>query len=191
MKFNWLCVQKDALSIIQLVLSTLRLPLYHKTVIFSYFPVLKFQHWDFATLLLHGTGSHVCTSNLRFQCFKINSRWDQDGGTNFLFLKKYLTCQPFTSLTAWPLKMRPICCPETSVKDYHSTLRSIPEDSRSTHSFVSSTGHCNSQMVDVNSVVYFYLNTSFDHGCLKSKWEFSSSIFNFGEEHPEYCCSSI
>jgi hypothetical protein len=28
-------------------------------------------------------------------------------------------------------KMRPIHCPETSVKDYHSTLRYTPEESRS------------------------------------------------------------
>jgi hypothetical protein len=30
-----------------------------------------------------------------------------------------------------PLKMGPICCPETSVKDYHSTLRYTPEGRRS------------------------------------------------------------
>jgi hypothetical protein len=29
-----------------------------------------------------------------------------------------------------PNKMGPIHCPETSVKDYHSTLRSIPEEGR-------------------------------------------------------------
>jgi hypothetical protein len=33
--------------------------------------------------------------------------------------------------TSWPLKMRPIRCPETSVKYYHSTLRNIPEERRS------------------------------------------------------------
>jgi hypothetical protein len=30
-----------------------------------------------------------------------------------------------------PLKVGPIRCPETSVKDYHSTLRNIPEDPKS------------------------------------------------------------
>ena len=30
-----------------------------------------------------------------------------------------------------PLKMGPIRCPETSVKDYHSTLRNIPKERRS------------------------------------------------------------
>jgi hypothetical protein len=30
---------------------------------------------------------------------------------------------------SWPLKMGPICCPETSVENYHSTLRNIPEES--------------------------------------------------------------
>jgi hypothetical protein len=33
--------------------------------------------------------------------------------------------------TSWALKMEPIRCPETSVKDYHSTLRYTPEDCRS------------------------------------------------------------
>jgi hypothetical protein len=35
------------------------------------------------------------------------------------------------SCTSWPLKMGPIYCPETSVKDYHSTLRNTPEERRS------------------------------------------------------------
>jgi hypothetical protein len=34
-------------------------------------------------------------------------------------------------LTSWPLKMGPICCPETSVQNYHSTVRNIPEERRS------------------------------------------------------------
>jgi hypothetical protein len=34
-------------------------------------------------------------------------------------------------ITSWPLKMGPIRCPETSVKDYHSTLRNTPEEHRS------------------------------------------------------------
>jgi hypothetical protein len=36
-----------------------------------------------------------------------------------------------SSWTSWPLRMGPICCPETSVKSYHSTLRNIPEEHRS------------------------------------------------------------
>jgi hypothetical protein len=36
-----------------------------------------------------------------------------------------------TSKTSWPLKMGPIGTPETSVKDYHSTLPNIPEQCRS------------------------------------------------------------
>jgi hypothetical protein len=32
---------------------------------------------------------------------------------------------------SWPLKMGPICCLETSVKDYHWTLRNIREERRS------------------------------------------------------------
>jgi hypothetical protein len=37
----------------------------------------------------------------------------------------------FYSWISWPLKMGPIGCHETSVKDYHSTLRNIPEEHRS------------------------------------------------------------
>jgi hypothetical protein len=36
----------------------------------------------------------------------------------------------YSSWTSWSLKMGPIRCPETSVKDYHSTLRNIPEECR-------------------------------------------------------------
>jgi len=32
---------------------------------------------------------------------------------------------------SWPLKMGPIGCPETSVRNYHYTLRNIPEERRS------------------------------------------------------------
>jgi hypothetical protein len=33
--------------------------------------------------------------------------------------------------TFWTLKMRPICCPETSVKNYHWALCNAPEERRS------------------------------------------------------------
>jgi hypothetical protein len=36
-----------------------------------------------------------------------------------------------SSWTSWPLKVGPICCPETSVKGYYSTLNNIPEEGRS------------------------------------------------------------
>ena len=42
------------------------------------------------------------------------------------------TSQCHSSWTAWPLKMGSICCPETSVTNYQSTLRNIPEE-RSSH----------------------------------------------------------
>jgi hypothetical protein len=35
---------------------------------------------------------------------------------------------PLSSLASWPLKKGPIRCPETLVKDYHSTLRNTPEE---------------------------------------------------------------
>jgi len=34
-------------------------------------------------------------------------------------------------LDAWPLKMGTIVCPETSVRNYHCSLRNSPEDSNS------------------------------------------------------------
>jgi hypothetical protein len=37
----------------------------------------------------------------------------------------------YSSWTSWPLKMGPISCPETSVNEYHSTLRYTPEERRS------------------------------------------------------------
>jgi hypothetical protein len=39
------------------------------------------------------------------------------------------------SWTFWPFKMGPIGCPETSVKNYHSTLRYIPEERRSQRAY--------------------------------------------------------
>jgi hypothetical protein len=41
--------------------------------------------------------------------------------------------------TSWPLKMEQILCPETSVNDYHSTLRYIPEERRSQNTALSIT----------------------------------------------------
>jgi hypothetical protein len=37
----------------------------------------------------------------------------------------------FPTLDSWPLKMGPIRCPETSVNNYHTTPRNIPEERRS------------------------------------------------------------
>jgi hypothetical protein len=37
----------------------------------------------------------------------------------------------YCAWTSWPLKMEPIRCPETSVKDYHSTPRYTPEERKS------------------------------------------------------------
>ena len=43
------------------------------------------------------------------------------------------TCRPHLqgSWTSWPLKMGPIGCHETSVQNYHSALRNIPDECRS------------------------------------------------------------
>jgi hypothetical protein len=45
----------------------------------------------------------------------------------------------YSSWTFWPLKMGPIRCPETSVKNYHSTLRNTPEERKSQSWLVSSS----------------------------------------------------
>ena len=46
------------------------------------------------------------------------------------------------SKKTWPLNMGPIRYPETSVKDYHSTLRNTPEECRSQHhTFVINNRH--------------------------------------------------
>ena len=34
------------------------------------------------------------------------------------------------NVISWPLKMGPIGCPEMSVRNYHDTLRNIPEEGR-------------------------------------------------------------
>jgi len=34
------------------------------------------------------------------------------------------------TLDSWPSKMEPIRCPETSVRNYHYTLRNLPEERR-------------------------------------------------------------
>jgi hypothetical protein len=50
----------------------------------------------------------------------------------------FLTRNPRTWTTSWRFKMGPIGCPETSVQNYHSTLRNIAQESRAhLHSAVS------------------------------------------------------
>jgi hypothetical protein len=41
------------------------------------------------------------------------------------------TYRSYLQGTSWPLNMGPIGCPETSVQNYHSTLRNIAEERRS------------------------------------------------------------
>jgi len=54
--------------------------------------------------------------------------------------------QGSTSLYSWascPLKMGPKCCPETSVRNYHSTLSTSPEERRSLDKLtVTCSKHC-------------------------------------------------
>jgi hypothetical protein len=51
-------------------------------------------------------------------------------GTTYRFRLQVSTIQEF--LNSRPLKMGPICCPETSIRNYHYTLPSSPE-MRSSH----------------------------------------------------------
>jgi hypothetical protein len=46
-------------------------------------------------------------------------------------VKKSKNKRSVSSWTSWPLNLGPTRCPETSVKDYHSTLPNIPEERRS------------------------------------------------------------
>jgi hypothetical protein len=59
------------------------------------------------------------------QCRLVVSYWRF--GTTYLFL---LQGSSGSSCTAWPFKMGPISCPETSVTNYKSTLRNNPEEWR-------------------------------------------------------------
>ena len=45
--------------------------------------------------------------------------------------RSHLQGSSFSSWTSRPLKIGPIRCPETSVKDYHLTLRNIADERRS------------------------------------------------------------
>jgi hypothetical protein len=64
----------------------------------------------------------------------------QDGGTSlkgtalFWTIRQRVVVIPLPtfrdnlSVPSWPLKMRPICCPETSVRNHHHSLRNSPEE---------------------------------------------------------------
>jgi len=53
----------------------------------------------------------------------------------------------------WPLRMGPIRCPETSVGNYHSRLRNIPEERRS---------HLHRSETPKTFIVCFFLEVSVD-----------------------------
>ena len=47
---------------------------------------------------------------------------------NFTHRRFVVSYRHHSSWTAWPLKMGPLGSPETSVRNYHSTLRKIPKE---------------------------------------------------------------
>jgi hypothetical protein len=57
--------------------------------------------------------------------------WDITQRRVVILYRRFGTTYLSNCCTSWPLKMGPICCPETSVKGHHSTLRNIPEERRS------------------------------------------------------------
>jgi hypothetical protein len=71
------------------------------------------------------------------------------------------------SWSSWPLMMEPVGCPETSVQNYHSMLRNIPEGGRS-HLFpVHLRVGCRGSVISV-----LHIATRYGLGCsgLESRW---------------------
>ena len=84
--------------------------------------------------------SVVCLASTRHLCVRNTLFWPitqrvvvitcRRFGTTYRFRLQVSTMQEFFNiqfLNSRPLKMGPICCPETSVRNYHYTLRSRPE----------------------------------------------------------------
>ena len=77
---------------------------------------------------------------------------------------------PQVSVQRWislPLKTGPIGCPETSVRNYHSTLRNIPED-RSSQTL---------RGLNLKSSLSFSVNAEFNFVCVAALEEASHSHF--------------
>jgi len=94
-------------------------------------------------ILILYVGCHFCYILLFFKQMSIlilQFNWSQ----KFLWFQALLWCKwasllwgvmqhriGSSSWTAWPLKLGPVGCPETSVTNYQSMLRSVPEKLRS------------------------------------------------------------
>jgi len=59
---------------------------------------------------------------------------------------------------AWPLKMRPIDCPETSVQNYRSTQHKIPKECRSLPSHI----YCTSSSVQLTVFLFLQVNEFYE-----------------------------
>jgi hypothetical protein len=78
--------------------------------------------WFFPSGIPNKTFTHLKSALF----WDITQRWVVDLYRRFATYQGHLQWS-FSSWTSWPLKMRPIYCPETSVHNYHSTLRNIAE----------------------------------------------------------------
>jgi hypothetical protein len=67
----------------------------------------------------------------------------------------------FLSSDSWPLKMGPICCPEKSLKNYHTTPCNIPEECRS-HQH---NGGSLKSRLERNYYTFISLNTDHNEKC--------------------------
>ena len=70
------------------------------------------------------------------------------------------------SWTSWPYKTEPIGSPETSVRNYHSTLRNIPEERRShIHRGESLNSHIGPTLDMLSYPIFCFLTTSNTNAC--------------------------
>jgi hypothetical protein len=76
--------------------------------------------WLHSSIMRSGSPNHTRTLSLSSEPVVFHTHTHR----TVLPLYKY-------TLTAWPLWIGPICCPETSVTNRHSTLREVPKERRS------------------------------------------------------------
>jgi hypothetical protein len=91
--------------------------------------------------LSHTVHQYLCNTSFTYKllhnnvecgiCALLGYYAASSGNTLPTFRDKLLVPSSSVSWTSRPLKMGPICRPETSIKDYYSTLRNIPEERRS------------------------------------------------------------
>jgi hypothetical protein len=68
---------------------------------------------------------------LNFLTLRSTLLWDITQRRVVILYRRFGSKKIYSTWTSWSLKMGPIRWPETSVNDYHSTLRNTPEERRS------------------------------------------------------------